>query len=457
MNVERIRSSLGHALRPATLGLTAMLWVGIGRANAQIIIDPSIVIGDPPRATNCPRRLEVLPPALNGWFKVRGDFYDSNAPPQVFTLQTSADLVNWREAAVLAHTPFDFTDPASDGQRARFYRLRFAPRGETNDWANQLVFPGDPLFSSAPCSATTPLAWAKFALVLAEPDRAYFQDSRAQPLHYDFATRRLTPFLGLSPEQFNAVSLRTNGQRVVLGVILTPQITLGAPPAVWSAWGREYGIQFVGQDPYPPELVARWFEVVKSAVAAGPEVTAFYLPAFEQADSAWQNERYFAARGIPLASLDRWSNQATTVYAAGWAVGRLVFVPAAEIPAAYADGRLRPEDILLTDGMPAEIPYVAGILSLAPATPSSHVAILAQNYGVPFVSLADATERQRVQGLAGHDIALRTESRQNGGDIKILDLEGALDTAQKAQLAALKEPQFHQSRRQRELHRRGAV
>jgi len=38
---------------------------------------------------------------------------------------------------------------------------------------------------------------------------------------------------------------------------------------------------------------------------------------------------------------------------------------AADIGPAFADGRIRSEDILLTDGVPAQTPLVAGIISLA--------------------------------------------------------------------------------------------
>ena len=48
-------------------------------------------------------------------------------------------------------------------------------------------------------------------------------------------------------------------------------------------------------------------------------------------------------------------------------------------------GRLTPDDILvLTDTAPAELPFVAGILTLQPSTPNAHSAILARSYGVPF-------------------------------------------------------------------------
>lgn len=426
----------------ALLLLTAWLWGGGGPAQGQVIIPPPTDFG-PTREANSPPWLQALPPGPHGWGRVRGDFYDSNAPPQVLTLQSSADLIAWRETAVLLHAPFEYVDTAASGQGARFYRLMLAPRTSTNDWANQLIFPGDPLFNASPCSASQPLAWAKFALVLGQTPRVYFQDNRAHLLHYDFATRRLAPFIGLTPEQFNAVALRTNNQQVVLGTILCPQPTPASPFTVWAAWGREYAVQFAGEDLYPPEQVSGWFERVKAAVAAPAETLVFYLPTFEQSEHTRRHEAYFAARGIPLATLDRWSGQQTTVYATGWAVGRLVFVPAMEIDAAYADGRLRPDDILLTDGVPAEVPFVAGLLSLAPATPSSHVAILAQNYGVPFLYLADPAERQRVRTLAGRDVAVRT------GDNRVLALDGALDATQRAQLAALKTPSFQLTRKER--------
>ena len=444
----RNTSWLGSAaLRALALRWGLLLLGTLAPLRAQIIItplDPGApgVPQDPACSTNCPLRLAAMPSSPEGWFKVRGQFYDPSAPPQVFTLQTSTDLVNWGDAAVLVRAPFAYTDPASAARATRFYRCLQAPRTETNDWANQLAFPSDPFFNPGSCSATVQLQWTKFALMLDSPERVYFQDSQAHLLHYDFASRRLAPFTGLSPGQFNALSLHRASQRVVLGVIVSPRLTFAALVSGASAGWSEYGIQFAGQDPYPAVDVMRWFGVVKSAVAAGSDATAFYMPAFEQSAAAWQDELVFGARGIPLSSLDRWTGQQTTLYSTGWAVGRLVFVPAAQIAAAYADGRLGPADILLTDAIPAEVPYVAGIIALTPATPSSHVAILAQSYGIPFFYLADPAQRQRVTALAGHDIALRTGSASASQDVRILDLEGTLTPEQKSQFTALKAPSF---------------
>src|SRR5678816_2959757 len=98
------------------------------------------------------------------------------------------------------------------------------------------------------------------------------------------------------------------------------------------------------------------------------------MPVFEQSAMTRTNAEAFAARGIPVASIERWVS-ANHTYSPGWALGRLKFFPASEIEAAFADGRLLPTDILLTDGVPAETPLVAGIISLTPSTPNSHTAI----------------------------------------------------------------------------------
>src|SRR5690606_15746727 len=120
--------------------------------------------------------------------------------------------------------------------------------------------------------------------------------------------------------------------------------------------------------------------------AEGP-VDVCYVPAFEQRETATENRERFAEQGIEVASMDRWMRTGHR-YAPGWAIGRLRYLPAAEVSAAFADGRLKPEDILLTDGIAADTPMVAGIISLTPSTPNSHTAILAQSFGIPFVHLS---------------------------------------------------------------------
>jgi hypothetical protein len=267
--------------------------------------------------------------------------------------------------------------------------------------------------------------FVKFAIIFSQSGTAFFQDSNLFPFHYNFATEHLQPFLGMSAAQFDAVALRRSRQQVVLGAVLYP------PPD----GPREYGIQFVGYDPYPKEDVKAWFDVVKASVIANPSATAIYIPSFEQKAQAETDRTWFASQGIEVDGIERWIHS-DAIYSNGWAFGRLVFVPGSEIATAYIAGTLKPTDVLLTDGVPAEVPFVAGILALNAATPNSHVAILARNQRVPFAWISRESERQRVQGLVGRDVLVRPS---DFGGLRVSAAEEVLSPQLRAQILKLKE------------------
>lgn len=370
-------------------------------------------------------QLELRSPAgsIDHWQKV----YSAGEMEQVHTLQASTNLLQWFDMAVLHDGPFEIADPASEQSSRRFYRALSRPKTSADDGKNEISFPSDSFLSQL-LDATSP-RWVKFAIVLNDTNRVWFQDSLKYLFHYDYASTRLAQFKGLSSRQFDAATLWRTNQQAVLGAVLY------AP----ASGGSELGIQFVGQDPYPAEQVAAWFRLVRSAIYADPPAQAYYMPTVEQVPSAESHREYLLGRGVIVAQVDRWV-RADACYAAGWAMGRLVFVPAEQIDAAYTDGRLLPSDILLTDGVPAEVPYVAGIVSLAAATPNSHVAILARSYGVPFVYLANQSEREQVQQLTGKEILLRLESRNGSADVKVIALPANLDSPVRNAMLALKAP-----------------
>ncbi len=346
-------------------------------------------------------------------------------PGTLLSLEASTNLSDWQDIATLHDAALGYPAPVSSTSGHTYFRLRSQPRGPADDWKNELRFDGEPFRSAG----DREIRWVKFAIPLPGGDRVHYQDSAVYPFHYDFVTRRVTPFVGLDRAALDAVSLRRTNQQVVLGAVLFPPGTNFV----------EYGVQFVGLDPYPPEDVARWFELVKSTVHAPDGAGALYLPAYEQAEMARTNAAAFAARQIAVASVERWGT-ANHVYAPGWAFGRLKYFAGSEIAAAFADGRLRPEDILLTDGVPASTPLVAGIISLTPSTPNSHTALLAQSFGIPFVHLPDAADRDYARALAGHQVILRAVSRLDAGLATVLDVEGVLEPSLTDQLMARKQP-----------------
>ena len=296
---------------------------------------------------------------------------------------------------------------------------------------NTIAFPEDPF--AVPSASDQP-GWVKFLIMTDDLDTVIFQDSITYPFHYDFAVNELTPFQGMSPSEFDQVTLYEQGQLAILGAVVLPPLVNSEH--LWP----EYGIQFVRQDPYDPALIVELFDTVKSKVLADPPPQAFYFPALEQQASAEQNQDFFASQGITVSSTARWAS-GNSCYSHGWALGRLKYFESGQIDAAFLNGDLLPGDILLTDGVPAEIPFVAGVISLSPSTPASHVSILAETFNVPFTYLALAEDVQRAQNLVGNEIVLRADDTVfDPCSVRMIDVEGQLDAATIEEILALKIP-----------------
>jgi hypothetical protein len=294
-------------------------------------------------------------------------------------------------------------------------------------WKDQLRLPEEPFlaYGQSPGSPR----WGKFTILLRDPSRVYFQDVNRHPFHLQFVSSELGErFAGIDQREFARLALRAEGQELAVGAVL-----YGSDDTV--------GIQFEREEGYHPEMVARLFALVKANIAAPPGTRFVYMPTFAQRPAARRSEGCLLQHGITVDSPARWST-GDSCYSHGWAVGRLVQVAAAEIDDAYADGRLGPDDILLTDEVPAEVPPLAGIVSMVPATPSSHVALLAQTFGVPFVHLQHG---EQLPALVGREVALR--ARTTGAlagmgescEARLVDLSGQLDQAVRDQLAVLRQ------------------
>jgi len=290
----------------------------------------------------------------------------------------------------------------------------------TYPWKNQVTFSNDPFCSFRSAGST----WIKFTILTEpyDPNVIYFQNSKTYKLHYDFSAKHVDPFVGMSSQQFYEATLLSENPSAVLGTVLFPP-THGAPPV---ADFNEYGIQFVR---YDREEIRDLFHQVRASVAAPPGTRAMLFPSFEQQATAEGDRGWFESQGIPLGSMMRWA-KGNTCYSEGWALGRLKYFTSDQIYQAYQAHELEPNDILLTDGVPAEIPVVAGVLSLAPSTPNSHVAILSRTYFAPFVHLALKQDADLAQGLVGHRIIFTAYEDSSGRcETRLLDTEGLLDEA----------------------------
>ena len=307
-----------------------------------------------------------------------------------------------------------------------------------DSWKGNIELPYDPLLSLPEGDAQNQLSWVKFIVLTSDPSQIYFQSSTTYPFHYEFARDHIPAFAGMSRAELDAVTLHAEGRQAILGAVLVPSDSASHP---------EYGVQLVSNDDLHPALVEAVLDTVAAHVTAPTGTTPYYFPSGISAECMEGKRLDYAARGISIGSVDRWLT-GDACYAPGWAVGKLVRLAAADVDAAYLDGRLTPDDILLlTDTAPAELPFVAGILTLAPSTPNAHSAILARSYGVPFAYVRDADALAATEALDGKRVVLSTTPATgrdpfdlyfDACDLRFIDVEGLApeDMAQLRSLAA---------------------
>ncbi len=301
----------------------------------------------------------------------------------------------------------------------------------TEVWRDYIVFPDDPLTSNVIFESEP--RWVKFTIKLDDPCTVYFQNSKLYPFHYQFATEWLEPFIGISVSEYYDVAIYDSNQLASLGAVIFPPME-GEPPVPEFA---EYGIQFVRYDPYTKEEIAAMFTAVKNRVIADPCVIAYYFPSYEQLQVAEENQAWFESQGIPIGSAAQWM-EGNICYSEGWAIGDLKYFPGDQIQNAYMNGELLPEDILLTDGVPAEVPFVAGIITLAPSTQNSHVAILSKTYGIPFVYLTVESDISEVWQLV-NDLTLLCVFQTGGScNVQLKDAIATFTPEEVDELFALK-------------------
>ena len=332
---------------------------------------------------------------------------------RVGALLFSDDLTNWFPVAATDQLSLGYSEAPAHGQRY-FQLLETTPPklSSSSNWKTELTLPEDNFmveFKGAEGGWTPPGAkkpketqWTKFTVLMDDLTTVYFQNGKRLKFHYDFGTKFVPEFDDMTHMQFDSVTLYHAGRRAVMGAVL------------FSEKNSEYAIQFVGQDRLPASMVRCLWQQVDDAIEKPDMLRGLYMPTHEQTDASGEVANALAAIDVPVVSAHRWETGSDVIYSKGWAIGRLVFVEGSEIASAFRKGDLTSDDILLTDHVPAEIPRVAGIVTLNPSTPNSHVAILAKNFGVPFYYEGNETTREGLRALNGRMVRFRTKA---GGGI----------------------------------------
>ncbi|MDG1892800.1 MAG: PEP/pyruvate-binding domain-containing protein [Verrucomicrobiota bacterium] len=367
----------------------------------------------------------------------------------VTSLHVSDNLRDWFPVAASREPALDYTEPVSATQR--FFKLRDAIPPElksSTEWKTGINLPADAflvgfkapdndmLIGIPGSNATQTTQWVKFTILMENLSTVYFQDGNKLPFHYEFATRHVPKLDGMTHQEFDAATLFHSGRQAVMGAVL------------YSQKHHEYAIQFVSQDRLPAPMLAFLWQQVNASIAQGSDpgkMRGLYMPTHEQSDTDGSVARHLAAFNVPVVSAQHWETGTDAVYALGWTMGRLVYVPGNAIAGAFRSGTLRHEDVLLTDHVPPEIPRVAGLITLHPSTPNAHVAILAKNFGIPFYYESSEATRNYLMTLLGREVMVRTSAgwginQSSNASAMLTPLEEDLPSAFRKAIAQLKIP-----------------
>ncbi len=221
-------------------------------------------------------------------------------------------------------------------------------------------------------------------VVLDLPDSAlYYTHSRRFPLHFDFCAQQLDFRAGqVLFNQWNYSQSRL--RRFVLGTL--------------NQFGEGgYVLEFFPMDDISGAQMALLYRRVRATVPAPDSVRVLVTT------PAQETRLRQAAPHVPRLTPERaFAGQTFQPLVAARAYGYLRRVPADSVLAAG----LGPTDILLTNGAPADLPPVAGLLTTALQTPLSHLNLLSQNRGTPFAAWRGAWADARLRGLTGRLVCL---------------------------------------------------
>ncbi len=227
----------------------------------------------------------------------------------------------------------------------------------------------------------------------------WFPNSVLFPYHWDFASG----VLAIAPYRYNTFWVHQYSDRPERVYALGTVTRYGAD--LWT-------MQVFPGDDLSSERLARVFRAIADSCWFGRSLR--FLPANEAA----------AARaklaGIPVVSIEEVAmGRRFQSMNPGVAYGTLVRASWQIL----SDAEFTPRDIVLTDGLPNDLPVVAGVVTTEFQTPLSHVNVLSMNRGTPNMALRGAWTDSAMVALEGR--LVRLEVLADAYSIRAASLEEA--------------------------------
>lgn len=258
----------------------------------------------------------------------------------------------------------------------------------------------------------------KFLIDLEDDRRLWLTDTERYDIHYFFAREFLSTEahpIGRSNEdwgRFNIEQYRRPTRRFVLGTLVHY-----LDPDLWA-------FEMIAGDDLDAERVLAAFEQVRDAVFFGEHLR--YRPLSEL------HEARVAALGgrLPTVSADEvFRGVRYQPLTLGVAFGTLRFVRGPLDPVT-----VRPDQILVLEQLPDEIPISAAVITQPLQAPLGHIALLSATRATPNMGLRDALSDPRLTALEGRLVRLSLGAQD-------FEIRAASDAEAQASWAARRPPQ----------------
>ncbi|MEQ1804975.1 MAG: PEP/pyruvate-binding domain-containing protein [Burkholderiaceae bacterium] len=230
----------------------------------------------------------------------------------------------------------------------------------------------------------------KFLIDLADDARTYFIDSKKWELHFYFVRQFLDTRALIGP--FHVQEYTRSDRRFVLGSVMH------------YLDGDHWTIELAGGDTLEPQRVAWMFNHVRARMHL--PINLLFRPV---SPSQIENAKSLGGR-IPVLSSDLLN--ASIAYqpvVLGTAFGYLRLFPGAIDVAS-----VRPNDVVVGNQVPEQIPPVAALITGQLQAPLAHVAVLSRNRNTPDMALRGVLELPAIRALEGRLVKLTVASQDYG-------------------------------------------
>jgi len=255
--------------------------------------------------------------------------------------------------------------------------------------------------------------------------QVFFQNTRRNPLHYDFVTQILGRSISLSDYEEQTYH-GDDRQQMAGSIVYYPDLEVPSE-AVDGQAEAPVTVQFFPSDDLTPVLALTAYRLIEERLLflqqSGEKMRLFYLPAVtgREVDLLAQTNDWRARGALWLLRGELYGDLKMQILNPGVAYGTLKRMSPEELEKSVVSFK----DILLLTRLPADLPIVGGTISEELQTPLSHVNVAARARGTPNMALIGASEDERVAPFLTGEQLVRFEVDSSGFSLRAADLTEA--------------------------------